>query len=144
MGCGVGRRGREEARFAHDLESNSACDKSSHLALKIEGALPPEFSIHLQQVLSAILEVTLCGKHRRRHLTGLSRWSIGSQGSLIIQALRKHTPQGLNLFTLSMVTFQQPKWLPRFISTPSLHDGPVEQQGHGNNRLEGMRINQLN
>lgn len=38
----------EEAHFAHDLENNLVCDRSSHLALKIEGSLPPEFSVHLR------------------------------------------------------------------------------------------------
>lgn len=71
--------GREEGGSLCPLESNSACDKSSHLAPKIEGSSPPDFSIHLPQVLSALPEVMLCCKHRRKYLTGLSRRFIASQ-----------------------------------------------------------------
>lgn len=36
---------QEEASSAHNLESNLVCDRPSHLALKIEGTLPPAFSL---------------------------------------------------------------------------------------------------
>lgn len=71
--------GTEEGGSLCLLESNSACDKSSHLAPKIEGSLPPDFSIHLPQVLSALPEVMLCCKQRRKYLTDLSRRFIASQ-----------------------------------------------------------------
>lgn len=77
--AGGGGWGREEGGSLCPLESNSACDKSSHLAPKIEGSSPPDFSIHLPQVLSALPEVMLCCKHRRKYLTGLSRRFIASQ-----------------------------------------------------------------
>lgn len=61
----------EEACFAHDLESNSACDRPRHLALKIEGALSPAFSQFTCGRYSDLSEVTLCYRDRRG-LTGLS------------------------------------------------------------------------
>lgn len=71
---------QEEARRARDLESSSECDRPSHLALKIEGAMPPAFPVHLGQVRSALSEVALCDKCGRRHPPGLGERFGESQG----------------------------------------------------------------
>lgn len=132
----------EEVRFAHDLESNSACDRASHLALKIEGALPPEFSVHLRQVLSALPEVTLCCKHRRRHLTGLSRRFIESQGeSDYTGSPKTYTPRAGSVHL-------EHGDLPTAQVAPTRYQHTLLSltcpQCCGNNRRDGVRINLLN
>lgn len=85
---------QEEARLAHDLESSSECDRPSHPALKIEGALPPAFPIHLGQVPSALSEVALGYKRGRRHPPGLRERFRESPGCRLHGLSKNTRPKG--------------------------------------------------